>query len=176
MGCAALGVGVSVLGGAFFAATDWPIFAAVAVLALALLVLLCVQWLNSVLLLLRFRSRYGRQGKRALIVYSESPLWAERIRSSWLPLVGDDAVVLNRSTSGPHDRLLVGLFKRFCGLWNYSPAIVVFRGLRTPLVFRFYAAFQEAKHGEKLYVELQEAAAFRALGVWQENQRSRNAG
>ena len=43
--------------------------------------------------------------------------------------------------------------------------MIVFRGLRAPLVFRFYEAFHEAKIGRGRYLDELEAGMFEALGV-----------
>ena len=48
---------------------------------------------------------------------------------------------------------------------NYNPAVLVFRGLRRPAVYRFYYAFQQAKHGRTQYLDALEAELFRELGV-----------
>jgi hypothetical protein len=60
----------------------------------------------------------------------------------------------------------VRLFREFCpGPRNFNPAVLVFRDLQPPLVFRFFYAFQEAKHGQSQYLEALEAQMFVALGV-----------
>jgi hypothetical protein len=49
--------------------------------------------------------------------------------------------------------LAVQVFRHFCdGQRNFNPAIVVFRHLESPLVFRFFYAFHEARNGRGEYV------------------------
>jgi hypothetical protein len=56
------------------------------------------------------------------------------------------------------------VFERFCGRnSNFNPAVVVFRGMAAPLVFRFFYAFHEAKHGAPQFVAELETQMFAAL-------------
>jgi hypothetical protein len=58
------------------------------------------------------------------------------------------------------------VFKRFCGQrHNFNPSVVVFRGLRAPLVFRFFYAFREVKAGRDEYLRRLEADLFEELGI-----------
>ena len=106
-----------------------------------------------------------RGGIKCLVVHSNSPLWADHIRTKWLPRTGKAAVLLNwseRATWRPS--LSVRVFNHFCGrTHDFNPAVVVFRGFRRPLVFRFFYAFQEAKHGRTRYLESLERDLFAAL-------------
>ena len=47
---------------------------------------------------------------------------------------------------------------------NFNPAVLVLRGLKRPLVYRFYYAFQHAKHGRTDYLERLERDLFEHLG------------
>jgi hypothetical protein len=114
-------------------------------------------------LLRRVNEEWAQQGKRCLVVYSASELWRSRVES-WLAALGADAVVLNRSDQAASSNLAIKAHRAFCGYSNHSPAIVVFRQARRPLVFRFYNAFLEAKWGRPEFVDEQERAAFSAMG------------
>ena len=46
---------------------------------------------------------------------------------------------------------------------NFNPAVLVFRGLRPPLVYRFYYAFKESKSGRVEYLEQLESELFEHL-------------
>lgn len=113
------------------------------------------------------RQRWTRRGVRCLLVYSNSPAWRDHIRTAWLPRMGDTAVVLNWSDRASwRSTLEARLFRRFCGeRRNFNPAVVVFRGLREPYVFRFFYAFQEVKAGRAQYLATLEAEMFEALGL-----------
>ena len=58
------------------------------------------------------------------------------------------------------------MFKRFCGqARDFNPAVVVFRGLDEPQVFRFFHAFQELKAGRPEYVQHLESELWKALAL-----------
>ena len=60
--------------------------------------------------------------------------------------------------------LAVSVFRHFVFQpFNFNPAVVVFRGFRSPLVYRFYYAFREASHGRHQYLEELEAAMVEAV-------------
>jgi len=134
---------------------------AIALVGLAILAVWVARRAQGAFLLWRAQRVWGDH-VRCLVVHSESDLWRDRV-DRWLEQLGSRAVVLNRSRSD-HPPFAREVFERFCGTTsNYSPSIVVLRQLRSPLVYRFYNAFLEAKQGEPLYVDLQERAAFGAL-------------
>ena len=85
-----------------------------------------------------------------------------RIRDSWLPRFGQQAVLLNWSERAHWPRSLeVRLFKHFVAAQqNFNPAVLVLRGAERPLVFRFFYAFQQAKHGRPQYLAQLEAELF----------------
>jgi hypothetical protein len=87
-------------------------------------------------------------GRDTLVVYSDSPVWYEYMASEVLPLVQDRAVVLNWSE---RERwrwsLSVAAFHRFGGRREFNPLVVLFRPFRFARVFRFWAAFKDAKRG-----------------------------
>jgi len=143
----------------------WLVLAGPGVL---LLVIGATKQIYGLMLLAESRRRLESRGIRCLVVYSESPTWEEYIRTAWLPRLGKHAVILNWSERSSWPRSLeVRLFKRFIGSsgHNFNPAVLVLRGSRRPQVFRFYYAFQQAKHGRRQYLEALESELFEKLGV-----------
>lgn len=82
-----------------------------------------------------------------------------------MPRLAGISATLNWSERSRWSRTLeVRLFRHFCGeSSNFNPAVVVFRGYREPLVFRFYYAFHEAKIGRTHYLEELETSMLEAL-------------
>jgi hypothetical protein len=105
------------------------------------------------------------RGVRCLLVHSDSPIWEPHISATWLPRFGRIATRLNWSERASWNRSIdVMLFRHFCkGPENFNPVVLVFRGLRRPLVFRFFYAFHEAKHGRTEYLAMLEGQMFTAL-------------
>jgi hypothetical protein len=128
---------------------------------------IAVRYLYGLILLTIVWRRWTRRGVRCLVVYSDSSPWRDHIKTGWLPRIGDAAIVLNWSERRSwHSDLAVRVFRRFCGEWhNFNPAVVVFRGLREPYVFRFFYAFQEVKANRRQYLETLEAQMLAALGL-----------
>jgi hypothetical protein len=94
---------------------------------------------------------WGRRGIRGVLVYSNSPNWQEYIEEEWLPVIGKHTKILNWSNHKKWRKSLsVLLFKYYCGTYNnFNPSVILLRGARTPLVFRFFFAFRDAKHGNQ---------------------------
>lgn len=168
-GCAAVALGIALGCASAFVSGRHVSVAVLAVAALLVALLMIGSMFASVLrglaVLRRVRSEWGPRGIRCLVVTSRSAAWEEHVRQHWLPRLAEVAVVLDRSEPGPWKGTLAGqVFLRFCGTSvNYSPAVVVFRGLRRPLVFRFFYAFQEVKQGRPRYLEEQERRMFEAV-------------
>jgi hypothetical protein len=160
-GCAATLLAVCGVSGVLWIRTGWSLAGTPGILCLGIAVVWIWRGLQGAVLAWRARRAWGRR-VLCLVVYSDSDLWNAHV-DRWLERLGSRAVVFNRSRAD-NPPLTREVFERFCGtLSNYSPSIVVLRTLRSPLVYRFYDAFVEAKHGEPLYVDLQERAAFSAL-------------
>ncbi|HEX6974832.1 MAG TPA: hypothetical protein VF147_10550, partial [Vicinamibacterales bacterium] len=136
----------------------------VAVPALVFAVYQPISATYAVCLLIAVRLRWTRRGIRCLVVHSNSAKWQAHVQTRWLGPLGPNAMALNWSERASWRRTLaVRVFDRFCGrTHNFNPAVVVFRGLRRPAVFRFYYAFQEAGHGRTHYLEQLEAQMFAA--------------
>jgi hypothetical protein len=167
-GCVAAFLSYLVLCLSLYWATQSTWWLALAAPALLLLVVGVTNHVLGLILLAESRRLFESRGIRCLVVYSESPVWGDYIRTTWLPRLGPRAATLNWSERAAWPTSLeVRLFKRFIGSsWrNFNPAVLVLRGLRRPHVFRFYYSFQQAKHGRGQYLEKLESELFDELGV-----------
>src|SRR5574341_1633049 len=86
-----------------------------------------------------------------VLVTSDSPNWKQYIEETWIPEFGNSMIILNWSQ---HKRwrwnVYTLIFYKFVGAeHNYCPSIVLLDGLKRPLVFRFFYAFRDAKHGSR---------------------------
>lgn len=148
-GCMLVAVGIGALGALL--GRRHPVLAGFCALPL-----LGVAWPAARYLALLLRAR--RMSVRAIVVTSSSPLWAAHIETRWLRDLPPDILALNYSdrhdAHGPArfgwaaHRLFLGTDREFC------PAVIAFRGLRHPTIFRFFAAFKQFRQGrpEALHV------------------------
>jgi hypothetical protein len=105
-------------------------------------------------------------GVRCLIVYSNSPKWQEHIENQWLPRLKHCARLLTLQDRGRRKGdLEARVFTYFCSGGYANPVVVVFRGLKEPLVFRFFGAFREARKGRPQYLRELESRLFAVLEV-----------
>jgi len=114
-------------------------------------------WTFGRILLVLAMFQLRRRGVAGVLVYSNSPAWQAHIEREWLPTLGGAVVTLNWSERASwRNTLPVLLWRHFCANYggrvgvfhNINPAVIVLRGLRRPLVFRFYGPFELAKHGD----------------------------
>jgi hypothetical protein len=92
------------------------------------------------------------RGKRVLLIYSRSPVWQEHIESTWLPRLGDRAVILNWSdrkqwSSGSPFTALI--FRHWAPPRNFNPGVILFPGFLRTKQLGFYDAFRDWKHGNE---------------------------
>ena len=123
-----------------------PAGAAAAVTLLAL-----AQFLYRRFLLLAASLIWGAKGIKGVLVYSDSPNWRQYIEEAWAPWLFPVVLRLNWSERAKwKGSLAVRLFRNFVGTtYNFNPSVIVLCGRwRSPLVFRFYHAFRDAKHGD----------------------------
>ncbi len=108
-------------------------------------------WLYGRILLLICIVRMRRTGFRGVMVTSDSPNWRDYIQKNWMPRIGQQFYMLNWSDRRKWEKNLpVRVFRHFCGTHeNYCPSIILFQGLRHPLVYRFFYAFRDYKHGDE---------------------------
>lgn len=134
--------------------------------AVLLLIVIVTNEVHGLILLAASQRHFEPRGIRCVVVHSDSLAWADRIRESWLPRLGARATVLNWSQRSSWTRTLeVRLFRHFIEAsgHNFNPAVLVFRGLKRPHVYRFYYAFQQLRHGRAQYLESLEAEMFSEL-------------
>jgi hypothetical protein len=151
----------------FWTKTGYDLFLVVALPGFAIVIYGMWWYAYSLALLLAVILKWRPRGVRCLVIHSDSPQWADRVSRHWLPRLQHAAVVLNWSERATwKGTLSVLVFRHFCGtVSNFNPAVVVFRGLRRPLVFRFFYAFQEVRAGRTQYLERLEAEMFHSLGI-----------
>ena len=130
-------------------------------------VLIVGGYLYGITLLALVHWRWSRRGLRCLVVYSQSTKWEDYIRTRWLTRLEGAAITLNWSErSSWRGSLAVRVFRHFCGQHrNFNPAVVVFRGLEQPYVFRFFYAFQQSAAGRSEYLARLEADMWKVLGA-----------
>ncbi len=130
-------------------------------------ILICLWWLHGFILLMKARFRWQLRGIRGVLVYSNSPVWSEYIEANWVARLENLFVMLNWSERKEwRSSLEVSMFEYFCGREeNFNPAVILLRGLRQPLVFRFHYAFRDAKHGNLRALEKLEGRLFTELGM-----------
>jgi hypothetical protein len=126
----------------------------VAISPLWIPLLLCVvlfRLLSSICLHLAVWLLWLPRSKRLLFVYSNSPIWQSYVEAHILPVIREQAVILNWSQRREwplRHSLAVAVFKHFGGYREFNPMAVVFRPLRLARVFRFFQPFQDFKHGK----------------------------
>lgn len=169
IGCATqllLAIGVCWLFGRIVPSSRYLVGAIGVLLAIGLAMLLhSVIW--QMRLLNEVRLRWTSRGIRCLLVHSRSPNWESHVTARWLPRFGHLAETLDWTERAGWERtsLAVRVFEIYCGSHDFNPCVVVFRGLQQPLVFRFYEAFHQAKHGRTQYLEELESKLYAALEV-----------
>jgi hypothetical protein len=89
------------------------------------------------------------RSKHILFVFSEGPIWHDYIEQHILPVIREQAVVLNWSQRRSwRCSLAVAAFKHFGGWRDFNPMAVVFRPFHRARVFRFLPPFRDYKHGK----------------------------
>jgi len=151
----------------WFLLTRFWLAAVLGIPALAIAVMMISALIDRVWILLEVRRLWEPRGVRCLLVHSNSEAWKDYIAERWIPRIGERAARFNWSErQAQRGSLESRVFRHFCGeTRNFNPAVVVFRGLERPLVFRFYYAFLEVRAGRPRYLEEQERLMFEALGV-----------
>ena len=141
--------------GLLFSWSGWWTWAVLAAPVAIGVVMVAVEKLRGLVLLNRSRLQLEARGIRFILIHSQSPNWETHIRNRWLPRLGSAAVLINWSDrAGWKPTLEVRLFKHFVSAErNFNPAVIVLRGLKRPLVYRFYYAFHYAKAGRTEYLQ-----------------------
>jgi len=105
------------------------------------------------------------QGRDVLLVYSESPIWRDYMRTQILPLVQERAIVLNWSERKrwPRWSMAKSAFLSFAGGREFNPLVVVFHPYRRAQCFRFFSPFKDWKRGNTEPVERMRQDLLRSL-------------
>jgi len=167
VGCTGVAASIAALCFVGYRCTGFTAILVLAVPAFLFTALSLVSALYGAMLLVVARATLMSRGIRCILIYSDSPNWHSYITSNWLPRLGPAATTLNWSDRARWPGSIeVRLFRYFVGdRENFNPAVLVLRGLRRPLIFRFFYAFREVKAGRSQYLAELEAQMFRALGV-----------
>jgi hypothetical protein len=115
-----------------------------------------------------FHSHWGRQGKRLLLVYSNSPNWQSYIEENWLPSLESVAVVLNwseRRNWPERHPLEAHIFRTWAGRREFNPVAIIIPAHGQVRVIRFWQAFRDYKHGKDRTLRAAEAELGAALGL-----------
>ena len=144
---------------------------AIPILVLALPFLAAGAWLDRRKrrrLQREFQNRWGAQGKRLLLVYSNSPNWQAYVEENWLPQLDPIAVVLNwseRSTWATRHPFEANIFRMWAGDQEFNPLAVIIPADGAVRVIRFWQAFRDYKHGKDRTLRAAEAELEAALGI-----------
>ena len=105
------------------------------------------------------------RGVRGLLVYSNSPTWQSYIEENWIPRLSSEIRLINWSErSRWRSSLAVRIFRHFVGdHHDFNPSFILFQGLRAPVVFRFFYAFRDFKHGNEDALKHLEGRLFEEL-------------
>jgi hypothetical protein len=123
-----------------------------------------------VLLRLAFEALVTAKGRRILFVYSRSPVWQEYVERNWLPLLADNAMVLNwsdRASWKGRWSFAVWVFRRWAPSENFNPMAIVFPRFRLARRVGFYYAFRDWKHGNEQALKDAEKELFAYIGEMQ---------
>jgi hypothetical protein len=115
-----------------------------------------------------FHSRWGGQGKRLLLVYSNSPNWQAYVEENWLPRLESIAVVLNwseRYTWAERHPFEAQIFRAWAGRREFNPLAIIIPADGPVRVIRLWQAFRDYKRGKDRTLRAAEEELEAALGV-----------
>jgi hypothetical protein len=115
-----------------------------------------------------FHQRWGAQGKRLLLVYSNSPNWQAYVEENWLPRLESMAVLLNWSERGTwreRHPLEADIFRAWAGDQEFNPLAIVIPADGSVRVIRFWQAFRDYRHGRDRTLRAAEAELGEVLGI-----------
>jgi hypothetical protein len=124
------------------------------------LILVIVFWAKGKLLLTAAQQKCKSERLFGILATSDSPNWKDYIEQNWIAKFGGHFITVNCSEYGSwKGSLEARIYSHYLGepedsySRNFCPAIILFRGLRRPLLYRFYYAFRDAKHGNRAALE-----------------------
>jgi hypothetical protein len=102
-----------------------------------------------------------------LLVYSDSPLWANHIESRWLPVLGAKLVVWKLSSERPWRDYIRRLFIK-----TYTPdrselqlpLVIIYAEKKAPTVLHFHDAFLDLQFGDEEALGNKERRLAREIG------------
>ena len=109
---------------------------------------------------MRFRKKWGSEGKNILLVYSESPNWKDYIEREIIPKLSPYAVSLNysRRAEWKHkEPLEAKVWKQWSGAREFNPMAIVIPDRGKVKTVRFHQAFRDYKHGKDHLLRQKEA-------------------
>ena len=116
----------------------------------------------------QFQQRWGKVGKRLVLIYSNSPHWQAYIEEHWLPKLAPIAVVLNWSERAhwpERHPFEAEIFKRWAGDREFNPVAIVVPPTGAVRTIRFWEAFRDYKHGKDRALRATERELEAALGI-----------
>ena len=136
------------------------------VLVVVLPVYLLARWAKGRVIVWGFRRTWGRQGKVAVFVYSDSPNWKEYIETEVLPRIADRVVTLNWSQraqwTAPRS-VEVRVFRHWSGDHAFNPMAIVVPHRGPVRTIRFWEAFRDFKHGKVESLRQQEQVLYESI-------------
>ncbi|MHC4676413.1 MAG: hypothetical protein ACYTBZ_28325, partial [Planctomycetota bacterium] len=100
-----------------------------------------INWIIGRRLRYQFEKKWASQGKRILLVYSESPNWQTYIEENWLPRLQDHVVILNWSDRKEWEKnptLESKILRHWGGYRAFNPLAVYFPKTGEVQTIRFY--------------------------------------
>ena len=109
---------------------------------------------------MRFRKKWGSEGKNILLVYSKSPNWKDYIEREIIPKLSPYAVSLNYSRRAEWKQknpLEAKVWKQWSGAREFNPMAIVIPDRGKVKTVRFHQAFRDYKHGKDHLLRQKEA-------------------
>jgi hypothetical protein len=124
------------------------------------------RWVKGHFLAWRFRREWGRKGRVAVVVYSDSPNWKNHIEGQVLPRVAARVVTVNWSRRFDwrhHKPVEVRVFQHWGGCREFNPMAIIVPRRGKVLTVRLWAAFRELKQGKPERLQELERVLFEAI-------------
>ena len=138
------------------------------VLLVALPVVGLYQYTKGAILKRRFRRTWGKAGKLAVLVYSDSPNWKDYIETQILPRVASRVVTLNwsrRAEWRTNPPLEAQVFRHWAGSRAFNPIAIVVPARGRVRTIRFWQAFRDYKQGKTDNLQKQQQLLFESIGA-----------
>jgi len=104
----------------------------------------------------RFRSKWLSDGRFVLFVHSDSPIWKDELSRRLFPKIERHTVFLNwsqRSHWKHGTPLEAKLLRHWGGIRDFNPMAIIIPPRGRVRCVRFYKAFRDFKHGNRLALE-----------------------